>query len=230
MPQRTPLHQKALSYFLIPAFPLVLVMIIVRLVMTPAFLHFEYTRPDFPADYYGFTTEDRLRYAPYALDYLINAESLNYLADLQFDDGTPLYNARELKHMDDVQIVTQAAFISAIIAGILMLIAGSILWRKNRLLFRRTLQTSSILTLAVIFTIIITAVFNWEFFFTGFHQLFFESGTWYFAYSDTLIRLFPEQFWFDAALLIGGITTLSAFMTLVIVSRWHITPPSQENH
>jgi uncharacterized membrane protein len=31
--------------------------------------------------------------------------------------------------------------------------------------------------------------------FVGFHQVFFDAGTWTFAYSDTLIRLFPERFW-----------------------------------
>lgn len=221
----TPLHHKALSYFLVLALPFTLVMIAVRLVMTPAFLHFEYTRADFPADYYGFTVQDRLTYAPYALDYLIHAEDLSYLADLTFENGTPLYNARELKHMDDVQILTQAAFISGFIVGILTLIALTILWRKNRILLRRTLQTSSLFTLATLFVIIVVAILSWDFFFTSFHQLFFESGTWYFAYSDTLIRLFPEQFWFDAALLVGGITVISALITLVLASRWRVKEP-----
>ena len=39
-----------------------------RLLMTPIFLSFEYNRADFPADYYGFMREDRLRYAPLAAE------------------------------------------------------------------------------------------------------------------------------------------------------------------
>ncbi len=37
-------------------------------------------------------------------------------------------------------------------------------------------------------------------FFSGFHALFFEGDSWLFAYSDTLIRLFPLRFWQDTFL------------------------------
>ena len=37
-------------------------------------------------------------------------------------------------------------------------------------------------------------------FFSGFHALFFEGDSWLFAYSDTLIRLFPIRFWQDTFL------------------------------
>ncbi|NDJ62146.1 MAG: DUF1461 domain-containing protein, partial [Chloroflexi bacterium] len=61
---------------------------------------------------------------------------------------------------------------------------------------------------------------NWDYFFTLFHNLFFESGTWQFLYSDTLIRLFPEQFWFDAALIIGGFNVIMSLGVLGITWRW----------
>jgi integral membrane protein (TIGR01906 family) len=44
---------------------------------------------------------------------------------------------------------------------------------------------------------------NFNNFFTNFHRLFFEGGSWMFSYSDTLIRLFPIRFWSDVALIIG---------------------------
>jgi len=42
--------------------------------------------PYFPADEYGFTKEDRLKWAPFALDYLVNSADISYLGDLTFDD------------------------------------------------------------------------------------------------------------------------------------------------
>ncbi|MCK7530763.1 MAG: hypothetical protein MZV63_06815 [Marinilabiliales bacterium] len=42
-------------------------------------------------------------WAPYAVDYLVNGADISYLGDLKFDDGTPLYNERELSHMEDVK-------------------------------------------------------------------------------------------------------------------------------
>jgi len=210
-----------LRMYLTLALPVLLVMASIRVIMTPVFLNEEYTRADFPADYYGFTTEDRLAYAPYAVEYLLNGEDITYLSNLRFPNGTALFNARELHHMRDVKTVTQAAFVLAIAAGISMAAAVYRLGRSaaTRREMWQGLFNGSILTLGLIAAIVLAAVVNWEFFFTGFHSLFFQSGTWYFAYSDTLIRLFPEQFWFDAALAAGGLTTAGALATLAVSWR-----------
>src|SRR5215211_9549720 len=89
--------------------PIALIGLGLRLLLSPLFLKLEYNMPYFPPDEYGFTKEDRLKWAPYALDYLVNSEDISYLGDLKFEDGTPLYNERELSHMEDVKRVTQRA-------------------------------------------------------------------------------------------------------------------------
>src|SRR6266545_3114937 len=89
--------------------PIALIGLGLRVLLTPLFLQVEYNMPYFPHDIYGFTKADRLKWAPYALNYLTNDASISYLADLKFDDGTPLYNERELSHMNDVKRVTQGA-------------------------------------------------------------------------------------------------------------------------
>ena len=89
--------------------PLALIGLGLRVLLTPVFLQFEYNMPYFPPDEYGFTKEDRLRWAPYAVEYLVNRADISYLGDLRFDDGTPLYNERELGHMQDVKRVAQGA-------------------------------------------------------------------------------------------------------------------------
>ena len=85
--------------------------------------------PGFPADDYGFTLEDRLRWAPYALNYLTNREEISYLADLRFEDGTPLFNERELSHMEDVKKVTRGAL--NVFYGALAGLALLGLWSKR---------------------------------------------------------------------------------------------------
>jgi integral membrane protein (TIGR01906 family) len=205
--------------YLIVTFPLLLVLIAARLVMTPLFLNFEYHRADFPDDPYGFTLEDRLTYAPFALNYLLNGEGIEYLGDLKFPNGAALYGADELRHMRDVKTLTQIAFGSAVGGGLIALAAGLYLARRRDGGLWRALFGGALLTLAIIAAIVILALVNWEFFFVGFHQLFFQGGTWYFPTSDTLIRLFPEQFWFDAALAIGGMTVVTALVVLVVTWR-----------
>jgi integral membrane protein (TIGR01906 family) len=209
---------RVLQIILTIIFPVLLVLINVRLVMTPAFLQFEYNRPRFPEDFYGFTREDRLRYAPLAIDYLLNGEDIGFLGERRFPNGTPLFNPRELRHMRDVKTVTQVAYGAAVALGGVWLIGAVVLWRRSRTHLRAALIQGSLFTLGIIAAIIIVAVFSWDVFFTGFHTLFFENDTWYFEYSDTLIRLFPEQFWFDAALLVGSITTAAS--VIVLVAAW----------
>jgi integral membrane protein (TIGR01906 family) len=224
--QITPSHSKPLwlnlaQTYLTLVFPILVVLLAVRLIMTPLFLQIEYSRPGFPGDVYGFTQQDRLSYAPFALNYLFNDEDIDYLGDLTFADGTSLYNVRELRHMRDVKLVTQIAFLIAAVVSAITLILIAFLYRHphRRESLRHGLRNGALLTLAIIAAIVVVAVFNWEFFFTAFHNLFFEGGTWVFLYSDTLIRLFPEQFWFDAALTIGAITVLTALITLLITRR-----------
>jgi integral membrane protein (TIGR01906 family) len=200
--------------------PALLVLIGARLAMTMTFVSFEYHRPDFPVDFYGFTLEERLLYAPYALDYLLNGEDIDYLGDLTFPDGAPLFNQRELRHMHDVKMVTQSAFAFAVIAGIVVALGSTILWRRDRRWLRRALRAGAIWTLALIIGVVILTVVSWNVFFTAFHQVFFEDNTWIFLTSDTLIRLFPERFWFDAALFIGAVCVVGALLMLLIAWRW----------
>jgi integral membrane protein (TIGR01906 family) len=202
--------------------PWLLVLAGVRLVMSPAFLYFEYSRPGFPEDFYGFTAEDRLHYGPYALDYLLNSEDIAFLGRLRSPEGGSLFNVRELQHMRDVKVVTQLVYLAGILSGLAATIVTARLYSSpaTRRDLRLGLLNGSILTLGLVAAIVIAAIVNWDFFFTTFHSLLFQSGTWRFAYSDTLIRLFPEQFWFDAALLIGSMTIMVALIILFGMWRW----------
>lgn len=200
-----------------------------RLVMTPDFLKFEYNRPSFPVDSYGLSAYDRLNYGPYGVLYIINNEPLDYLADLELpgelcfppdDRPCPAFNNQELSHMQDVQIVAQGLFSGALWGGVLTLILGFILARYVSVYaLRLALLQGSILTIGLITAIILVALTAWDTFFSGFHSMFFEDGTWQFFYSDTLIRLYPEQFWFDASLAVGIITTVGALILLGIGLR-----------
>src|SRR3989304_7516748 len=114
--------------------PLALIGLGLRALLTPIFLQIEYNMPYFPPDEYGFTKEDRLKWAPYALDYLVNSADISYLGDLKFDDGTPLFNERELSHMDDVKRVTTGALnvFYAAFAALILLGLGSKIGKQEQ--------------------------------------------------------------------------------------------------
>lgn len=230
----TSILNRITQFILIVSVPILLVVGMVRLTMSNAFLHFEYNRPNFPADPYGFTTEERLEYAPPAIEYLLNNEGISFLSDLRLPkDRVPadicipapentdlcyMFNERERIHMQDVKIVTKATYNIGLLSAGLTILSALYLWRYSKVHLRAALFGGSVLTLGMIGVIIVSALTMWEIFFTGFHQIFFEGDSWLFRYSDTLIRLFPEQFWLDAALLIGGGSILGAVIILIIVS------------
>jgi len=188
--------------------PIALTGLGMRALLTPAFLQIEYNMPYFPPDEYGFTKADRLQWAPYALDYLVNSADISYLGDLQFEDGSPVYNERELSHMKDVKRVTLGALNIWYISLALLTMLGIWSWRGDwpqnyhQGLIRGgwlMVGLASAVGVIVLIGISIDPNIFWSFF-TGFHSLFFEGDSWLFLYSDTLIRLFPIRFWQDAFL------------------------------
>lgn len=210
-----------LSWLVAILVPLALIGLGLRLLLTTTFLHVEYNMPYFPPDEYGFTKEDRLKWAPYAVEYLINGADISYLGDLKFDDGTPLYNERELSHMADVKRVTRGA-LNVWYATLAVLLALGI-WSKvahGEQAYRQGLRRGGWLMvglavaigLIVIVGIVVNPNVFWGFF-TAFHKLFFEGDSWLFLYSDTLIRLFPIRFWQDA-FLIAAFIALGGGLTL----------------
>lgn len=184
--------------------PITLVLTAVRLLLTPAFVQFEYRTPNFPPDPYGFTRQDRLYWSQIALDYLLNDQGISFLADLRFENGQPVYNARELAHMEDVKNVVQAALI--VWVGSLVGLLGLELWSwRAGWMGRYTagLARGGWVTVYLVFAVILFVLVGFGVFFVFFHDIFFAPGTWTFAYSDTLIRLFPERFWRDTFLVLG---------------------------
>lgn len=224
---------KATTWILQAIFTLLLPLLLAigagRLVMNTAFLNFEYTRAGFPEDSYGFTTEDRLNYGPLGIQYILNNEPNEFLGDLQLEGAKcyppnetacPAFNPLELQHMHDVQVVAQGLFTFAFWGAIAAFLIALVLWRFVSIAaLRSALMRGSSLTIGIIIAIIITAIGAWDTFFAGFHSIFFAEGSWQFYYSDTLIRLYPEQFWFDAALLVGVLTTTAAALLWLISTR-----------
>ena len=197
-----------LSWLVTILIPLVLIGLAIRVLLTPLFYQLEYNMPYFPADQYGFTKADRLKWATYAVDYLINSADISYLGDLQFDDGSPLYNERELRHMQDVKKVTEGALKLWYISLVLLLGLGVWAWfggwwQYFLLGLKRggwlMVGLAGLIGVIVIVGIAINPNVFDEFF-VLFHSLFFEGNSWLFYFSDTLIRLFPIRFWQDAFL------------------------------
>jgi integral membrane protein (TIGR01906 family) len=213
---------RALSILVALAVPVLLVLISVRLVATETYLWLEYNKPDFPPDPYGFTLADRLHYAPYAVQYLVGSAGIDFLGKLTDPDGRQLFDERELSHMVDVKTVTRAAFAVLGVTLILFALLNVALSAspEGRRALRQGLFSGGLLMLAILVSLLLAVLLDWDAFFTRFHELFFANGSWIFDYSDSLIRLFPVRFWQDAALTVGGLSGVGAILIMVGVWWW----------
>ncbi|MCH7662259.1 MAG: TIGR01906 family membrane protein [Chloroflexi bacterium] len=187
--------------------PAVLLMSAVRILMTPAFVRLEYQMPNFPEDTYGFTQQDRMKLGPIALEYLLNDSEISFLGELKFEDGTELYNDREMGHMADVKNLTQRGlniwYVLLALYVILGIWARRVGWWAS---YKSVLSKGGKYTTYLIGILLVVIIISFNFIFTGFHRIFFEGDTWLFLFSDTLIRLFPMRFWQDAFIFLGIIS------------------------
>ncbi len=216
-----PVLRRVLMVLIAVIVPFFLMMTAIRLLFTPLYPQVEYHMPGFPADPYGFTLEDRLHWSRISIEYLLNNDDISYLADQHLPGGQSLYNERELSHMVDVKrvfkgMVTWWWALLVVLAGL-----GIWAWRARWLnSFLRALGNGGKLTLVFIALILFFTFTGFDALFTYFHELFFTGNSWIFLYSDTLIRLFPLQFWQDAFITVGVITILGAVLLIWIGARW----------
>lgn len=208
-----------IRWIIIIAMPFFLGLGMIRAVIAWDYPSFEYQR--IAPDRYGFTPEERLAYAHATLDYLQRPEPpeevIYLLEELRLPNSAdPLYNEREIGHMIDVKLLTDSIrtiwWITAVLVtlGLAFLLTQPALRPVGyRAVFQGGLATVIILTAIAIFIAV-----GWSIFFVQFHELLFPPGTWTFYYTDSLIRLFPEQFWFD----IGVIMSVGALLLGVVVT------------
>jgi integral membrane protein (TIGR01906 family) len=201
------LYLPTLNMLVILLIPLLLVLGSVRLLVTDQYLAFEYGKASFPLDLYGFDQSQRMDYASSNFHYVRKNLPVEFLQSQELG-SQQLYNEREVKHMQDVQNVYQITWrlwlVSLGLFGLAVL--GHLHRRVTWPDLGKSLILGGLLTTGLITLIGLLAVIAWQAWFLAFHQVFFAAGTWVFDPSDMLIRLFPEKFWFDAALTISGLS------------------------
>lgn len=203
--------------------PLLLLLSNVYLLATPAFIRYEYGRPSFPPPA-RYSAAERVSLAEQTLHYMRSSEGVDYLTNLQ-SCGRAVYNVREIRHLVDAKLVMRGAFSVHGICALLCCLAALLFWR-HRQEWPGALQAVYLGCAGLVVVLLgigILVYANFGLFFTIFHRLLFEGDSWLFAFSDTLIQLFPVQFWMDAtwllALLTAGECTIVGAAAYVLARR-----------
>jgi integral membrane protein (TIGR01906 family) len=133
-------------------------------------------------------------------------------------DGTKfkLYNERELIHLEDIKNLVQrdywvhrGSLILMVLCALLLLFIFRSGWR----LPVRGLFWGGAVTVGLMIILGLWALFGFEQFFIIFHLISFSNQYWMLDPArDYLIRLFPEGFFYDAALLGYGVVMFEALL------------------
>jgi integral membrane protein (TIGR01906 family) len=155
-----------------------------------------------------------------------------YLADIYLDGAfdasldvdEPLLDADERSHMTDVSRLVRLLAGVAIVALVVAAVTGTWLRREpdrqGRIMLIAAGGVGAVaLLLAGVFAVAFEPAF------LVFHEVFFPPGTYLFEEGSELITLFPEPFWFDAALLAGAaIIAVAVAVTVIGLRRWRGAP------
>lgn len=145
--------------------------------------------------------------------------------DAALDGGEPLLTDRERSHMHDVAVLVRILVGVLIMALVLGGVALAWLRREPRRIGRIMFVVGGVIGGVAILLAGVFAV-AFEPAFLAFHELFFPPGTYLFEPGSKLLALFPEGFWFDAALAAGAtIVIAAAIVTLAGFRLWRRRPP-----
>ncbi len=127
----------------------------------------------------------------------------------------PLFNDRETAHLADVKDLFRTVFRlqEASLAFALVFAVGVFIWAREAplRLLARLLLAASLLTLGLLTLFALLAQVGFDELFLRFHLLAFTNDLWELdPHTDHLIQMFPRDFWFDAAMLVTGLTALEA--------------------
>ena len=215
----TPRFLKLRTTLIALTVPLTVLMIAIRTVASAPFLWLEYHRPGFPEDSYGYYLVERMRLGSYGVDYINNFAPREYLARVTTGaDNTLAFTEAEVNHMHDVKWVLLIATVAVAALFLVTLFSSISLRERAPGTIRRSLFTGAWITLGLIAVLGVVGFFGWEWLFTTFHQVFFPQGNWEFSVRSSLIRLYPPQFWIDAAIAVAVLVAVQ--ITLLLVTTW----------
>ncbi len=154
----------------------------------------------------GLPQDEVLRVAQETRDYLTNDEER---LDVEVA-GSPFYTEREILHMIDVKRLMARTFDAGWAAlGFIIAFIAATVWRRRAeavsALARSTLSACGVVALLVVVLGVI-GIAGFDSAFRNFHLLFFSNDLWQLSSRDGLIQLFPQRFFFDTTMLIGGAT------------------------
>jgi len=206
--------RKLLTILLTLIFPYISIGISVRIAFTEKFIEWEYSKENFPKDRWGMTKDERLELAKLGLRAVLSDKDMEKFRRKKLSNGEKAFTEREIKHMEDVKNLLKLYFPSVYLVALVWFL-GVIFLKVPRVL----IYSGIFNTIFLIFLSALTFV-DYKKAFEIFHIAVFDPYSWKFKYSDTLIRIYPMKFWYDATVFIGVLSFILGIISLFLGIIW----------
>jgi integral membrane protein (TIGR01906 family) len=205
------------------AVPFVLTVNGLRAVTNERYVEAFYHHGGIPDDRYGMSEADRIRLALVGLRSIEpSSQGVDLLRQATLADGRPAFNARELRHMQDVRTLLGRAYVVQLVVVIaiaaLALLLG--LRRSTRTVVPVALAYGAVLTVGLAAAVAVVSLVSYDSFETWFHAPLFAGDSWRFEETDTLRRLYPDRFWLDTAIVLGAFAVVQSLIVFVVARWW----------
>jgi integral membrane protein (TIGR01906 family) len=194
--------------------PVVFIGIPIRIAFNEWFIDWEYSKVDFPKDRYGMDDEYRKKLAKLGLRAVLSEEGMEEFKRAKLPDGRRAFTDREIRHMEDVKRLLDMFFPILYLSTVLCILA--LVYLRDRRYVGWTLILSSLFSLLLFVAIGVFSITNYELAFELFHNYVFDPYSWRFRYTDTLLRIYPMKFWYDATLFVIGFALFMALSSLAV--------------
>ena len=136
-----------------------------------------------------------------------------------------LFSSKEIAHMKDVKKLVQGVYVLAIASALYLVVMILIGFARQRghftQILAKRLTMSGGLTLGLLILFGAVAAIGFDSLFIKFHELSFANDFWQLdPRTDYLVRIFPENFWFDATLWVAIRAIIGALLILVAGSSY----------
>jgi len=149
------------------------------------------------------------------IDYFNSGDEFISLAVTGEGESFELFNAREVGHLRDVKGLFRLGYyvLLGTLVYALVYLGISLFWWRDRRRLAWGLVGGGGLTLVLMLALGLLIAIDFDWFFRQFHLLSFANDLWMLdPATDYLIMLFPQGFWFDAALFCTLATVAGAVM------------------
>jgi len=167
--------------------------------------------------------------------YFNNGETTFYYTVTEGGLQGPVFNARETRHMEDVKRLFQYVNLAQELSVVYVIayVVGFFIWAREGNVRQLAAQALTGLGAGALALggVGIFAAFGFGAAFDRFHRLFFRNDFWQLDPStDHLVQMFPQGFWRDMTVLLGGMCAAEAFIIAAVAAVYLMGSRMERRH